>query len=75
LLALWGLVISAVYMLRGYRAVFHGEIQERWAGLKDITTLRWPVILLLAVLMLGGFFPGIFVNLLKPVVAELLAIK
>ena len=71
LLALWGLVISAVYMLRGYRAVFHGEIDERWTGLKDITTLRWPVILLLAVLMLGGFFPGIFVHLLKPVVAEL----
>ena len=75
LLALWGLVISAVYMLRGYRAVFHGEIQERWTGLKDITTLRWPVILLLAVLLLGGFFPRIFVNLLKPVVAELFVTK
>jgi NADH-quinone oxidoreductase subunit M len=74
-LALWGLVISAVYMLRGYRAVFHGEIEERWAALKDITTLRWPVILLLAVLLLAGFFPQIFVNLIKPVVAQFLAFK
>lgn len=74
-LALWGLVISAVYMLRGYRAVFQGEIQERWTGLKDITSLRWPLILLLAVLLLLGFFPGIFVNLLKPVVAQLFAPK
>ena len=74
-LALWGLVISAVYMLRGYRAVFQGEIQERWTGLKDITTLRWPLILLLAALLLAGFFPQIFVNLIKPVVAQFLAIK
>jgi NADH-quinone oxidoreductase subunit M len=75
LLALWGLVISAVYMLRGYRAVFQGEIQERWAGLKDITSLRWPLILLLAVLLLAGFCPQIFVNLIKPVVAEFLTAK
>jgi NADH-quinone oxidoreductase subunit M len=72
-LALWGLVISAVYMLRGYRAVFQGEIQERWAGLKDIAGLRWPVFLLLAMLLLAGFFPQIFVNLLKPVVAQIAA--
>ena len=74
-LALWGVVISAVYMLRGYRAVFQGEIQERWAGLKDIASLRWPVILLLAVLLLGGFFPQIFVDLVQPVVAQLLTAK
>jgi len=71
-LALWGLVISAVYMLRGYRAVFQGEIQERWAKLEDITTLRWPLVLLLAMLLLAGFFPQLFVNLIKPVVAQFL---
>ncbi len=68
--ALWGVVISSVYMLRGYRAVFHGEIQERWAALKDITSLRWPIILLLAALLLIGFFPQIFVHLVQPVIAE-----
>ena len=71
--ALWGVVISAVYMLRGYRAVFFGEIAERWAGLKDVTTLRWPIILLLAVLLLAGFFPQIFLNLIKPVISQFLA--
>jgi NADH-quinone oxidoreductase subunit M len=75
MLALWGLVISSVYMLRGYRAVFHGEIEERWSGLKDITLLRWPLVLLLGSLMFAGFFPQGFVNLLKPVVSEILAIK
>ena len=74
-LALWGVVISAVYMLRGYRAVFLGEIQDRWTGLKDITSLRWPLILLLAFLLLAGFFPQIFINLLKPVVASFLPSK
>jgi NADH-quinone oxidoreductase subunit M len=70
LLALWGLVISAVYMLRGYHAVFQGEIQDRWTGLKDIASLRWPLVLLLAVLLLAGFFPGFLVDLIKPVVAQ-----
>ena len=70
--ALWGVVISAVYMLRGYRAVFQGEIQERWTGIKDIALLRWPLMLLIAVLMLGGFFPQTFVNLVKPVAINLL---
>jgi NADH-quinone oxidoreductase subunit M len=70
-LGLWGVVISAVYMLRGYRAVFHGPVAERWSDLKDITVLRWPLILLLAALMVAGFFPQIFVNLVKPVLAEM----
>ena len=70
--ALWGLVISAVYMLRGYRAVFHGEIQDRWTELKDIASLRWPIFLLLAVMMLAGFFPQMFLNLIEPVVAQIL---
>ena len=73
-LALWGLVISAVYMLRGYRAVFHGEIQDRWTNLKDITALRWPLVLLLTVLLLAGFFPQTLVNLVKPVFTSMAAI-
>jgi NADH-quinone oxidoreductase subunit M len=73
LLAVWGLVISAVYMLRGYRAVFQGEVQERWSGLQDITALRWPLVLLIAMLMIAGFFPQMFVNLVKPVMAAFLA--
>jgi NADH-quinone oxidoreductase subunit M len=75
LLALWGLVISAVYMLRGYRAVFHGPVQDRWTGLADITTLRWPLILLFTALLVAGFCPQIFVHLVKPVLAEFLAPK
>jgi NADH-quinone oxidoreductase subunit M len=67
-LALWGVVISAVYMLRAYRAVFMGEINKRWSGLRDIGALRWPLVMLLAVLVLAGFFPQLFLNLVAPAV-------
>src|SRR6185503_1952556 len=59
--ALWGVVISAVYMLRAYRAIFLGEPGKEAATWADpVKSLRWPVILLLAVLLLAGFAPGVF---------------
>ncbi|PYK89315.1 MAG: NADH-quinone oxidoreductase subunit M, partial [Verrucomicrobia bacterium] len=46
-LALWGIVISTVYMLRAYRSTFMGTINERWGKLVDLGTgLRLPVVLL-----------------------------
>ena len=43
-LALWGVVISAVYMLRAYRAIFMGAPNERWSALPDLKlSLRIPV--------------------------------
>jgi len=74
-LALWGVVISAVYMLRAYRAVFMGDINKRWAGVQDIVpNLRWPVILLLGVLIVAGFFPQLFLNFLTPSVQAFFAL-
>ena len=66
-LALWGVVISAVYMLRAYRATFMGTMPERWAGLPDISgKLRVPIVLLVAALLWIGFFPQTFVRVLTP---------
>ncbi|MEA3186249.1 MAG: NADH-quinone oxidoreductase subunit [Chthoniobacter sp.] len=62
-LALWGVVISAVYMLRAYRAVFMGPLDARWSGLRDIAAVRLPVAMLLAALLLAGFFPQPFLNM------------
>ncbi len=75
MLALWGVVISAVYMLRAYRAVFLGEINQRWSALRDVGTMRWPIILLLATLILAGFFPQLFLNFLTPAVKSFLATR
>ncbi len=67
LLALWGVVISAVYMLRAYRSVFLGAMPDRWAPLTDLAgRLRLPIGLLLAALLWIGFYPQAFVRLLSP---------
>lgn len=75
-LALWGVVISAVYMLRAYRAAFMGDTNKRSSQLQDILpALRWPVTLLLATLLAAGFFPQFFLNFLTPSVKAFLAIR
>lgn len=66
-LALWGVVISAVYMLRAYRATFLGTMQERWIVLPDIRgSLRVPAAILVAALLWVGFSPQTFVRVLAP---------
>jgi NADH-quinone oxidoreductase subunit M len=67
LLALWGVVISAVYMLRAYRNTFMGEPDERWNAIVDLrASLRFPVAMLVAVLLIFGFFPQYFVDVVAP---------
>src|SRR5213596_3195279 len=39
-LALWGVVISAVYMLRAYRQTFMGTLHERFRSWKEFVDLR-----------------------------------
>lgn len=66
-LALWGVVISTVYMLRAYRAIFMGTMNERWAKLLDLSGLaKIPVALLVAGLLWFGFFPQTLVNMVMP---------
>ncbi len=64
ILALWGVVISAVYMLRAYRSIFQGElIGERYPA--DLAqSMRLPVVLMIVILLLTGFFPNIILKLL-----------
>ena len=67
LLALWGVVISAVYMLRAYRRTFFGNSAKSELVITDIrSSFRVPIALLVAVSLLLGFFPQIAVNLLVP---------
>ena len=71
IVALWGVVISAVYMLRAYRATFMGETPKQWTALCDakagsIECIRPAVALLIAVLLIAGFQPQLFLNLITP---------
>ncbi len=66
-IGVWGVVISAVYMLRAYRKVFFGSMPERWAGLADISF--WPkvsVIFLVVALLVIGFRPQMLLQFVTP---------
>lgn len=66
-LALWGVVISAVYMLRSYKSVFLGETTSsasKWTDLQGPAKLALAA--LPAALLLGGIFPHYFLSFLKP---------
>ncbi len=66
-LALWGVVISTVYMLRAYRSTFMGTMNERWGKLVDLgASLKVPVALLIAGLLWFGFFPQTLVRMVTP---------
>ena len=66
-IALWGVVISAVYMLRAYRAIFMGERQARWQMVKDMPlSLGWTIILLVAALLIVGLVPRTVLDAVEP---------
>ncbi|MDF1700601.1 MAG: NADH-quinone oxidoreductase subunit M [Planctomycetota bacterium] len=66
-LAVWGLVITGVYLLRAIKDAWFGEMDERWKDLKDQRTFgeRAPFILLTAVLLLFGFWPQGMLNVVE----------
>ncbi len=67
--ALWGVVISAIYMLRAYRRIFWGTrgavVTEAIADVSP--AVRWSVILLLAGLLITGFRPSLLLDYINPV--------
>ena len=73
-LALWGVVLSTVYMLRAYRKTFMGSVREQWQKLPDLSpALRVPVTLLVAALLCFGFLPQFFVRNVAPTFGTLLS--
>jgi NADH-quinone oxidoreductase subunit M len=67
-LALWGVVISTVYMLRAYRKTFMGALSERWKEIVDLRfSLRLPIAVLVGALLCYGFFPQSLVRIVAPV--------
>ncbi|MFO1475666.1 MAG: NADH-quinone oxidoreductase subunit M [Verrucomicrobiota bacterium] len=67
-LAIWGaLVVGAIYMLRAVRAIVHGPSPEAWSGLTDAALWRRvPYVLLLAALLIFGFFPFLLTDRIQP---------
>jgi len=66
ILSIWGVVISAVYMLRAYRNIFQGPASTLTANAPDIALAdRIPALLLIIVLFAVGLYPNLLLNLLK----------
>lgn len=67
IIAVFGIIVTATYMLRCLRDVFFREPMDKWDGLKDATTFveRFPFVVLLAVLLLVGFYPSIIVDIIN----------
>lgn len=73
ILAIFGLVIGATYLLRTISAAFHGEMDPRWEKLHDARGLdRAPYLLLLGVLILFGVYPLPLVDLISTGVEPLI---
>ncbi|HEV2394805.1 MAG TPA: NADH-quinone oxidoreductase subunit M [Verrucomicrobiae bacterium] len=75
--AIWGAsIIGAVYLLRAVRALLQGPLPERWAAITDAPHLwrKTPFALLLAGLLVFGFFPRLLTDKIQksvePIVAQ-----
>ncbi len=79
IVALWGVVMSAVYMLRAYRRVFLGEARVTEENIPAappgayadlVGGRRWALVILIFGLVLVGFKPGVLVNALRPSIID-----
>lgn len=59
IIAVWGLVVTGVYLLRAVKDAWFGELNPRWRNLRDARTFveKVPFVLLVGVLLLFGFWP------------------
>ncbi|MEJ6582151.1 MAG: NADH-quinone oxidoreductase subunit M [Akkermansiaceae bacterium] len=68
ILALWGVVISAVYMLRAFRQIFQGPAVSATSS-KNVTDFgpfcQIPAAILAIALLVVGLYPNSLLNLLK----------
>jgi len=68
-LACWGaLIVGAVYMLSALRVLLHGPLPEKWIAVTDAPHFwrRSPFVILLAALLIFGFFPRLLTDKIQP---------
>ena len=73
ILACWGAsVVGAIYMLRAIRAMLHGALPGKWATVADASNAwrKAPFVILLAGLLVFGFFPRLLTEKIVPSVND-----
>jgi NADH-quinone oxidoreductase subunit M len=69
IMAVLGLVISALFMLRVVQKTFYGEKNERWEHIPDVPLfMATPRIILVGVILFFGMFPSLIVNVIQSAV-------
>lgn len=64
--AIWGVVISAIYMLRAYRSIFQGPPVKPTVSAPDVSLPdKLPALVLILALLAVGLYPNLLLNLLK----------
>ncbi len=73
--AVFGVLVTSIYLLRAVQSIVYGKPNERWNKLKDAKTLaeKFPFVLLLGALLVFGFWPQGLLNIIKPAVMIMLA--
>lgn len=74
-LAIFGVLITSIYLLRAIQSMCFGAPNPRWNSLKDATTLaqKFPFILLIGALIVFGVWPQGLLNIIKPAVLTMTA--
>ena len=68
IIALWGVVISAVYGLRAFKTIFMGPREPKSFSISDLTwSDRLPILLLIGALLLVGFAPDVLLQFVAPI--------
>lgn len=72
--AVFGVLVTAIYLLRAIQKVCYGVPNPRWARLADARGFgeKFPFILLLGALMLFGFWPNGLLRIIQPAVQRVL---
>jgi NADH-quinone oxidoreductase subunit M len=69
--AVWGIVVTATYLLWAVRASFFGPLDAKWSALRDAVSFkhRLPFALLIAALLVVGFWPRLLSDVIRNSVA------
>ena len=73
-LAAFGVILAAVYLLWAYQRMFHGPVEGRAVGLLDLTRREIGVMVPLIVLMVGiGLYPKPIYDRVNPAVERIIS--
>ena len=72
--AVFGILITALYLLRAVQKVCYGPFNKNWPALKDAVSFsdRFPFILLIGALLVFGFWPQGLLHIIQPAVGAML---